>query len=69
MSEPERHGKYDAGKRRRAVRAARQRGVSIYIPADELRKAGIDPDGPRPWYRVWGSKSGGFFGRLYRSEH
>lgn len=61
-------GKYDAGKRRRAQRAARQKGCSLYVPAEELSKAGWDPNGPPPFYRVWGSSQGGLFVRLYREE-
>lgn len=56
---------YDPAARRRAQRAGRQRGCSIYIPVDELEKAGIDPDGPPPLYRVWGTKGGGLMVRLY----
>lgn len=56
---------YDYARRRRATRAGRQKGCSIYIPADELRKAGHEPGGPLPWYRVWGSPRGVVL-RLYR---
>lgn len=35
------------------MRRGRERGCWVYIPAEELLKAGID--GPRPWYRTWGS--------------
>lgn len=59
-------GRYDDGARRRSTRAARQKGCSIYIPADELRKAGIDPEGPPPLYRTWGTRRGGVFVRLYK---
>jgi hypothetical protein len=34
------------------------RGCSINITADELAEAGIDPNGPRPWYRVVGIGKG-----------
>lgn len=47
-------GQYDRARRRRSVRRGRERGCWVYIPAEELAKAGIDGD--RPWYRVWGSK-------------
>jgi hypothetical protein len=30
-----------------------ERGCSIYIAAAELMRAGIDPYGPEPWYKVW----------------
>jgi hypothetical protein len=47
-------GRYDALARRRASRAQRERGCWVYIPAEELAKAGIDPHGPAPWYRTVG---------------
>jgi hypothetical protein len=59
-------GIYDHARRRRATRAGRQQGCSIYISADELRAAGYEPGGPVPFYRVWGTKRGGVFVRLYR---
>lgn len=59
-------GRYDAGERRLAKRSGRERGCWTYIPAAELQKAGVDPDGPPPRYRTWGTKGGGVFIRLYR---
>jgi len=38
----------------------------VYIPAEELEKAGIDPNGPPPFYRTWGTSRGGVLIRLYR---
>jgi hypothetical protein len=46
-------GRYDAARRRRSVRRGRERGCWVYIPLEELERAGIT--GERPWYRVWGS--------------
>ena len=40
----------------------------MYIPAEELAKAGIDPNGPAPFYRTWGTSRGGVMVRLYREE-
>lgn len=57
---------YDAAARRRTTRRGRMRGCYVYIPAEELVKAGIDPAGPPPWYRAWGTKRGGVMLRLYR---
>lgn len=59
-------GRYDAGARRRAKRSGREAGCWTYIPAEELTKAGYEPGGELPWYRVWGSKRGGITMRLYR---
>lgn len=59
-------GRYDHGLRRRATRVQRQRGVRVYIPMEELEKAGFSPDAPPPFYRVWGSRRGSVLVRLYR---
>lgn len=48
--------RYDPTQRRRSQRHGKQKGVTITIPAAELRKAGIDPDGPPPEYRTTGTK-------------
>jgi hypothetical protein len=60
------HGRYDAAERRRSKRAGRERGCWLYVPAEELVKAGIALVGPPPRYRVWGTRRGGVFVRLYR---
>lgn len=44
------------------------RGCYVYIPAEELVKAGIDPQGPPPLYRTWGSRRGSVLVRLYKPE-
>lgn len=59
-------GRYDSGLRRRATRAQRQRGLRVYIPADELAKTGIDLDGPLPFYRVWAGPRGRVVVQLYK---
>lgn len=41
-------------------------GCHIYIPAEELATAGIDPAGPPPAYRTWGTSRGGVMVRLYK---
>jgi hypothetical protein len=38
----------------------------VFIPAEELAKAGVDPAGEPPHYRTWGTRSGGVLVRLYR---
>jgi hypothetical protein len=65
-AEPMRAGRYDAQLRRQSTRGGRDRGCRVYVPAEELLKAGIDLDGPAPFYRVWGSKGGSAMIRLYR---
>lgn len=56
----------DAARRRRSKREGRERGCWIYIPAQELLRAGIDPTGPPPFYRTWGARRGSVLLRLYR---
>lgn len=63
-----RAGKYDSGQRRRSQRRGRERGCWLYVPADELVRAGIDLDDPPPLYRTWGTARGGVFVRLYRNQ-
>jgi hypothetical protein len=60
-----RTGRYDPARRRRSVRRGRERGCWLYMPAEELRRAGIDPAGPPPLYRTWGTQRGGVLVRLY----
>lgn len=59
-------GRYDEAARRQSKRTGREKGCWVYIPADELVKAGVDPAGPAPFYRTWGSRRGSLLLRLYR---
>lgn len=59
-------GRYDGMARRQSKRSGRETGCWAYIPAEELLKAGIDPQGPAPFYRTWGSTRGSVLVRLYR---
>lgn len=61
-------GRYDSGARRRSKRKGRERGCWVYIPAEELAKAGHDPQAAPPLYRTWGTKSGGVLVRLYHES-
>ena len=58
-------GRHDQGARRRAQRKGRERGCSVYIAAEQLVRAGIDPSGPAPYYRVWGGARGRYVVVLY----
>ena len=60
------HGKHDHAARRRSQRKQRERGCSIYLPAELLEQAGIDPTGPPPFYRTWATSRGGVMVRLYK---
>jgi hypothetical protein len=59
---------YDFALRRRATRTRRQKGCYVYIPAGELVKTGFSPDGPVPFYRVWGAARGRVVVQLYREK-
>jgi hypothetical protein len=61
-------GRYDQGMRRQSIRKGREKGCSVYIPAEELLRAGLDPDGPAPSYRVWGLARGRTIVRLYPTK-
>jgi hypothetical protein len=43
-------GQYDPAQRKRATRGGRDRGCRVYIAADELIRAGFDPQGEPPYY-------------------
>lgn len=58
---------HDVQQRRRATRSARQRGCYVYVPAEELVKAGWAAGDPPPFYRTWGSKKGSVLVQLYRT--
>jgi hypothetical protein len=60
-------GRYDAGERRRMIRRGRERGRWLFVPADELVAAGLDPyDSATLYYRVWGRRGGSVLVRVYR---
>ena len=61
-------GRYDAHARRQSRRSGREKGVWIYVPAEELQAAGIDPNGPAPFYRTWAGTRGGLRARFYRER-
>jgi hypothetical protein len=58
-------GRHDFAERKQALRKQREKGCSIYIAADLLQQAGIDPNGPAPFYRVWAGERGRFVVTLY----
>ncbi len=49
---------YDPAEPRRALRHQRQRGCMVYIPAEELARAGVSPEDGPPQYLVrgWGKR-------------
>jgi len=61
-------GRHDPALRRQGARSGRERGCWVYIAAEQLARAGFDPLGPAPFYRIWPSSRGGLFVRLYREQ-
>lgn len=57
--------KHDPAARRKAQRAARQKGCSIYITASDLLNAGIDPEGEVPQYRCFPGRKGSVLIQFY----
>jgi hypothetical protein len=62
------YGRHDAMLRRKAQRNARERGCWVYIPAETLVAAGIDPKGPVPYFRTWAGRGGSVLLRLYKTR-
>lgn len=58
-------GSFDPARRRKAQRKQREKGCSLYIPAEILQAAGWPAEGPPPFYRVWAGHKGGLVVRLY----
>lgn len=61
-------GRHDPMARRKTRRSGRERGAWLYVPAEALQRAGVDPAGPEPYYRVWAGKGGSVVVRLYRAQ-
>lgn len=57
-------GRHDHAARRRAVRKGRERGCSVYIPAELLQASPLADTWPI-FYRVWGGQRGRFVVTLY----
>lgn len=60
-------GKHDQAARRRARRQGRETGCWIYVPGEQLERAGIEATrtAPAPWYRTWDGKKGTVLVQLY----
>jgi len=57
---------YDQARRRRGVRRGREKGCWLYVPAEELQAAGIEPGDPVPHYRLWPRAKRTLLVQLYR---
>jgi hypothetical protein len=62
------NGRHDVAERKQALRKQRERGCWVYIAAELLEQAGIDPKGDRPFYRIWAGERGRFVVTLYREK-
>lgn len=62
-------GRHDQGARRRSVRKGRETGCWVYIPGEQLERAGFaaERDAPPPWYRSWDGRKGTVLVQLYRA--
>jgi hypothetical protein len=60
--------RYDHAERKRGKRTGRMRGCMVYIPAEELIRAGISPDDPPPAYTLRGVPGKRVSVKLYPAE-
>jgi len=58
---------YDPARRRQGVRKGGERGLWVYVPAEELEKAQIAVNGSPPFYRLWAHEKAVLV-RFYREE-
>lgn len=58
-------GSHDQGARRRSKRKGRERGCWVYIPGEQLERAGVDPRDVPPWYRTWDGRKRTVLVQLY----
>lgn len=58
---------HDPARRRKTVRRGRERGCWLYVPAEQLERAGysLAPGSPTPWYRTWLGRKGTVLVQLY----
>lgn len=58
-------GKHDQAQRRRAKRGGRETGCWIYIPGEQLERAGFVRENPPPYYRTWDGRKHTVLVQLY----
>ena len=58
---------YDHAIRRLAQRFGREKGLRVFIPAEELERAGYAAEEGAIYYRATGGKRGAILVQLYRS--
>jgi hypothetical protein len=50
------------------VRRGKEKGAWLYVPAEQLDKAGWPHDGPPPRYRTWNGRKHTLLVQLYREK-
>lgn len=50
------------------MRRGRERGCWLYIPAEQLERAGVSRDARPPFYRTWAGPRGRVVVQLYREK-
>lgn len=65
---PLRAGRHDTAERRQSIRKGREKGCSVYIPAEDLIAAGFDPADPPPFYRTFARHKRSVIVNLYREQ-
>lgn len=60
-------GSHDPAQRRKTVRRGRERGCWLYVPAEQLERAGYPTvrGSSTPWYRTWLGRKGTILVQLY----
>lgn len=61
-------GRYDHAARRLSKRTGRERGCWLYIPAEQLERAGFDLREPPPYFRTWNGRKGTILVQLYSDK-
>lgn len=59
-------GRHDQAARRRSQRSRREKGCWVYIPAEQLERANIDPNDDPPYFRTWNGARRSIIVNLYR---
>ncbi len=59
-------GRHDQAARRRSKRKGRETGCWLYIPGEQLERAGFDLRDEPPWYRSWDGRRRTILVQLYK---
>lgn len=58
-------GRHDQGQRRTSKRKGRETGCWVYIPGEQLERAGFERGTPPPFYRTWDGRKRTILVQLY----